>query len=55
MEQEVREILGHAAFDPELQPAPLGSRIAQLFAGLGFTGEIPEFRGEAAHPPDFPE
>lgn len=34
-------------------PAPLGSRIAARFAGRGLTQDVPELRGEEAHPADF--
>ncbi|HKH46813.1 MAG TPA: hypothetical protein VKM72_19315 [Thermoanaerobaculia bacterium] len=34
--------------------APLGSRLAARFAGLGLTEEIPESRGEPASPADPP-
>jgi plasmid stability protein len=53
LEAEVREILGAAAFATLPPPAPLGSRIAQRFAGLGLTETIPEIRGEAARPAQF--
>jgi antitoxin FitA len=47
MEEEVRQILRNAVKD-ESAPERLGSRIAARFQGLGFSGEIPEFRGEEA-------
>ncbi|HTG36401.1 MAG TPA: diphthine--ammonia ligase [Thermoanaerobaculia bacterium] len=33
--------------------APLGSRLADRFAGLGLTEDVPELRGERARPADF--
>lgn len=54
MEEEVREILRVAALaDPPSAEAPLGSRIASRFAGLGLTEPFAELRGQAASPPDF--
>jgi plasmid stability protein len=55
LEAEVRAILGAAAFASSPPPAPLGSRIAQRFAGLGLTETIPEMRGDAARPAQFHE
>ena len=55
LEAEVREILRAAAFAPATPKAPLGSRIARRFAGLGLTETIPELRGEAARGVDFGE
>ena len=55
LEAEVRDILRAAAFAPSPSPAPLGSRIAQRFAGLGLTETIPEMRGEAARAAQFDE
>lgn len=52
-EEEVREILRNAVRDEGASRAPLGSRIAARFAGLGLTQEIPELRGEQARPADF--
>ena len=48
MEEEVREILRNAIRDEGGARAPLGSRLAARFAGLGLTQEIPELRGEPA-------
>jgi antitoxin FitA len=47
MEEEVREILRNAVKD-EAAPGGLGSRIAARFQGLGFSGELHEWRGEQA-------
>ena len=49
-EEEVREILRAAADRDEPGPSGpgLGTRIAQRFAGLGLTDEVPELRGRAA-------
>jgi plasmid stability protein len=52
-EEEVREILRNAVRDEGGAQAPLGSRIAARFAGLGLTEYIPELRGEEARPADF--
>ena len=51
-EEEVREILRNAVRDEGVAQAPLGSRIAARFAGIGFTEDIPELRGEQARPAD---
>ncbi|HTI02401.1 MAG TPA: plasmid stabilization protein [Acidisoma sp.] len=55
LEAEVREILRAAALAPASPAAPLGSRIARRFAGLGLTEAVPELRGEAARPAQFGE
>jgi len=52
-EEEVREILRNAVKDEGSARAPLGSRLAARFSGLGLTHEIPELRGEPARPADF--
>lgn len=52
-EEEVREILRNVVKEEGGTRAPLGSRIAALFAGLGLTQEIPELRGEPPRPADF--
>jgi plasmid stability protein len=51
-EEEVREILRNAVRDEGVAQAPLGSRIADRFAGIGLTEDIPELRGEQARPAD---
>jgi antitoxin FitA len=51
-EEEVREILRNAVRDEGGAQAPLGSRLAARFAGLGLTQDIPELRGEEARPTD---
>jgi len=51
-EEEVREILRNAVKDEGAAQAPLGSRIAARFAGIGLTEDIPELRGEQARPAD---
>ena len=51
-EEEVREILRNAVRDEGVAQAPLGSRIAARFAGIGLTEDIPELRGEQARPAD---
>ena len=54
MEEEAREILRAAALaDPPRAEAPLGSRIASRFEGLGLTASFAELRGQAASAPDF--
>ena len=52
-EEEIREILRNAVRDEGGPQAPLGSRIAARFTGLGLTQDIPELRGEEARPADF--
>ncbi len=52
MEEEVSEILRDAVRDEVGTPAPLGSRIAARFAGVGLTEDIPELRSEQARPAD---
>ena len=51
-EEEVREILRNAVRDEGGAQVPLGSRLAARFAGLGLTQDVPELRGEQAHPAD---
>jgi antitoxin FitA len=55
MEEEVRAILRQAAEqdDAARATAGMGTRIAQRFAGLGLTEDLPELRGQAARPADF--
>jgi plasmid stability protein len=48
LEAEVRDILRAAAVATSPSPAPLGSRIAQRFAGLGLTETFLELHGEEA-------
>lgn len=52
-EEEVREILRNAVRQEDGARAPLGSRLAGRFAGVGLTEEIPELRGQQARPADF--
>ena len=52
MEEEVRRVLRESVRD-ELNPAPLGTRMAARFAGLGFEGGLPELRGSEAVASDF--
>ncbi len=52
-EKEVREILRNAVRAEGGVRTPLGSRLAERFAGLGLVQEIPELRGEQALPADF--
>lgn len=53
MEAEAREILRTAVRKDESSVRHLGTEIAELFSGLGLTGEIPELRGELVKPVDF--
>lgn len=54
VEEEVRHILLDALLQPgdekDSNEAGLGSRIAALFAGVGLSGEIPEWTGEKIEP-----
>jgi plasmid stability protein len=50
LEEEVREILRNAVRGEETVEEPLGSRIANRFAGKGLTQDILELRGEPARP-----
>jgi plasmid stability protein len=52
-EEEIREILRNAVREEGGARAPLGSRLAARFAGLGLTQDVPELRGEQARPADF--
>jgi len=52
-EEEVREILRKAVRDEGGAQALLGSRFAARFADWGLTQDVPELRGEEAHPADF--
>lgn len=53
MEEEVRQILNNAAKAPATPKAGLGTRIAARFAGLGWTGELPDLRGQQPRVPKF--
>ena len=52
-EEEVREILQNAVRTEGGARAPLGSRLAGRFAGLGLSADIPELRGQPVCPADF--
>lgn len=52
-EEEVREILRNAVREEGAAQAPLGSRLAARFSGIGLSEEIPELRGQPARPADF--
>jgi plasmid stability protein len=52
-EEEVREILRNAVREESGTHAPLGSRLASRFAGLGLVQDIPELRGQPPRPADF--
>ena len=49
-EEEVREILRNAVRNESAARAPLGSRLAARFAGIGVGEEIPELRGQPVEP-----
>ncbi|HET9227501.1 MAG TPA: ribbon-helix-helix protein, CopG family [Thermoanaerobaculia bacterium] len=51
-EEEVREILRNAVRDESGARAPLGSRLAARFAGIGLTEDIPELRDQEPRPAD---
>jgi len=51
-EEEVREILRNAVRSEGGARAPLGSRLAARFAGLGLSEDIPELRGQPVRPAD---
>ena len=52
--RDADEILGYAVRDEQGTQAPLGSRLADRFAGMGLAQEeIPELRGQQARPADF--
>jgi plasmid stability protein len=53
MEEEVRRLLRESVRD-ELEPVRLGTRMAARFAGLGFSGGLPELRGQEAAPLELP-
>lgn len=56
MEEEVREILRVASQEEiPAAEAPLGTRIARRFAGLGLTESLQELPGQGASPEDFRE
>jgi plasmid stability protein len=52
-EEEVREILRNAVRSEGGARAPLGSRLAARFAGVGLSEDIPELRGQPVRPADF--
>ncbi|HEV3456148.1 MAG TPA: ribbon-helix-helix protein, CopG family [Thermoanaerobaculia bacterium] len=52
-EEEVREILRNAVRSEGGARAPLGSRLAARFAGVGLGEDIPELRGQPVCPADF--
>lgn len=52
-EEEVRDILRNAVRDEDGVRAPLGSRLAARFAGVGLEEDIPELRGQTVRPADF--
>jgi plasmid stability protein len=52
-EEEVREILRDAVRREGSARAPLGSRLAARFAGIGLGEDIPELRGQPVCPADF--
>jgi plasmid stability protein len=52
-EEEVREILRNAVGHQGGVRAPLGSRLAARFGGVGLRADVRELRGQAARPADF--
>lgn len=52
-EEEVREILRSAVHEEGAPLAPLGSRLRARFARMGLDEDIPELRGQPAHPAAF--
>ncbi|HVT15964.1 MAG TPA: toxin-antitoxin system [Thermoanaerobaculia bacterium] len=52
-EEEVREILRNAVRNEGGARAPLGSRLAARFTGVGLREDIPELRGQPVRPADF--
>jgi len=52
-EEEVREILRNAVRREGGAGAPLGSRLAARFAGVGLSEDILELRGQPVRPADF--
>lgn len=52
-EEEVREILRNAVRPEGDAKPPLGSRLAERFAALGFDEDIPELRDQLARPAIF--
>lgn len=55
MEEEVRDILRNAVNEPENPTVGLGTQIASLFAGKGFTFEAKQRRGYPVRPVSFDE
>ena len=55
MEEEVRAILRAAVKEPQPPETGLGSRIVELFRGIGLDQDIPELRGYQARPASFDE
>ncbi len=55
MEEEVRQILVNAAKEPDRPAVKLGSRSADLFAGIGLEEDIPKVRGGRPRPATFGE
>jgi plasmid stability protein len=53
MEEEVRDILRHAAREEDTPLGGLGTEIASLFARIGLDAQIPELRGHEIKPASF--
>lgn len=53
MEEELQDILRLATASEAAVPAPLGTRIAQHFEGLGLDTDFMELRGEMPRPAVF--
>lgn len=52
-EEEVRDILRCAVRHEGAPAPPLGTRLGARFARIGLEEDIPEMRGQPAHPADF--
>jgi len=55
MEEEVREILRAAAKEKDESASGLGSKLAALVKGTGFSFDAHELRGHVLKPPSFEE
>ena len=53
MEEEVRDILRHAAVEVPVATGGLGKEISGLFRRIGLEADIPELRGHPAKPSEF--
>jgi antitoxin FitA len=53
MEEEVRDILRNAVFEPDVASGGLGTEVSALFADIGIESDIPELRGHEIKPASF--